>query len=273
MPDCRIVPNRPRMFIGSSAEGLRVAQALQAELEHDIDATIWSQGVFGLSEGTLESLVAAVENFDYAVLVLTPDDLVTKRGATSNGPRDNVLFEAGVFMGALGRRRTFFVAPRDRKLDLPSDFAGVTLALFNERTDGNIRAAIGPVALNIRIAIEATLEGSAATPASPASTSGGPGTSPPGLAGTGIDLLRLLDGLDSLLEALDPAKPASPLRGDHAELYKVFLRTIKDARPGDPLLAVLSEPKETALSGIFQMTAGEARTGLGIMRSALMSAP
>jgi hypothetical protein len=261
------------MFIGSSAEGLPVAQALQAELEYDVEATIWSQGVFGLSEGNLESLVAAVETFDFAVLVLTADDLVTKRGTTANAPRDNVLFEAGLFMGALGRRKTFYVAPRDRKIELPSDLAGVTVAQFNERKDGNIRAAIGPVALNIRIAIEATLGESVAAPVSLAPTSGGPSAGLPGAAHTSTDLLRLLDGLDGLLENLNPARPGSPLRGDDAKLYTVLLRNIRDARPHDPLLAVLSEPKETALSGVFQMTAGEARTGLSIMRSALMSTP
>ena len=41
--------SRPLMFIGSSTEGLSVARALQAELEHDVDAKVWDQGVFGLS--------------------------------------------------------------------------------------------------------------------------------------------------------------------------------------------------------------------------------
>src|SRR4051794_30612749 len=101
------------MFIGSSAEGLRVAQELQAELEHDVEATVWSQGVFGLSGGTLETLEARSHEFDFAVLVLSPDDLISKRETSGHVPRDNVVFEAGLFMGALGRRRTFLVACQD----------------------------------------------------------------------------------------------------------------------------------------------------------------
>lgn len=50
----------PRIFIGSSVEGLRVAEVIQLALEHVAECTIWSQGVFGLSMGTLESLVQGV---------------------------------------------------------------------------------------------------------------------------------------------------------------------------------------------------------------------
>jgi predicted nucleotide-binding protein len=87
------------VFIGSSAEGLRIAEAIQLNFDHDCETTLWSQGVFGLSEGTLEALVRATVGFDFAVLVLTPDDLVTKREREGSQPRDNVLFELGLFMG------------------------------------------------------------------------------------------------------------------------------------------------------------------------------
>lgn len=142
------------MFIGSSTEGLRVAQALQAELEHDVDATIWSQAVFGVSEGGLEALERQARNFDFASLVLTPDDLLRKRERSGNAPRDNVVFETGLFMGALGRARVFLVSCRDDELDLPTDLAGITPAEYNRRPDGNLRAAIGPAATAIRKKVE-----------------------------------------------------------------------------------------------------------------------
>lgn len=141
------------MFIGSSTEGLEIARALQAELEHDIDSKIWSQGVFGLSRTGIESLEAEARMVDFAALVLTPDDLVTKRGASETAPRDNLSFEAGLFIAALGRDRVFLVSCRDDALDLPSDLDGITPAQFNKRSD--LRAAIGPAATTIRSAVNA----------------------------------------------------------------------------------------------------------------------
>jgi hypothetical protein len=147
---------KPSVFIGSSAEGLDIAGYIQLGLEYYAECTIWHQGMFGLSGGTLASLLDAVDNFEYAILVLTPDDLIEKRSRVNRGPRDNVLFELGLFMGALGREQTFIVYCRDLPIDLPTDLAGVTAATYGSRTDNNLHAALGPVCLQIRSAIQRT---------------------------------------------------------------------------------------------------------------------
>lgn len=149
------MPSKPRIFIGSSVEGLKIAEFIQLGLEYYAECTVWHQGVFGLSKGTLEELVRAVHGFDHAVLVLTPDDLVHKRGVSRDSPRDNVVFELGLFMGALGRERTYIVYCRDKAIDLPTDLAGVTAASYAERGDGNLQAALGPVCTKIKMAIDA----------------------------------------------------------------------------------------------------------------------
>ena len=137
---------RPSLFIGSSTEGLRIAKALQVLLQHPCEVTVWSQGVFGLSRGTLETLVSALEKFDFAILALTPDDLTTSRELDRPAPRDNVLFELGLFMGGIGRNRTYIVYDRTLDLKLPSDLAGVSAATFEPHSDGNLQAALGPAA-------------------------------------------------------------------------------------------------------------------------------
>ena len=251
---------KPRVFIGSSSEGLPVAHALQAELEREFDVTIWTQGVFGLGALALESLEAALRDFDYAILVLTPDDLIDRRGAGMSVPRDNVIYEAGLFMGALGRHRTFLVAPRDSGLAIPTDLAGITIAQYRQRADNNLRAAIGPVATNIRVAIASDRR----PPAAPASRV---------FANESPDLARLLDDVDRLSEALEAGSASAQLRGDQARLYGALLRRVKLARPRDEMIAALEEPRETALSGVFTTTRAGAQTGLTFMRSALISAP
>lgn len=96
---------KPRAFIGSSVEGLGVAYAVQQNLVHDVEATVWSQGVFELSETSIESLIKVLETSDFGIFVFSPDDEVKMRGATSASIRDNVLFEMGMFLGKLGRER------------------------------------------------------------------------------------------------------------------------------------------------------------------------
>ena len=145
-----VTRSKARLFVGSSVEGLSVANEIQALLDHDAEVTVWHQGVFGPSGGTLESLVQMAPTFDFAVLVLTPDDVVTKRDNSKNAPRDNVLLELGLFIGTLGRERTYFVHPRE-DMALPSDLAGINPINYDaNRSDNNLRAAIGPVATSLR---------------------------------------------------------------------------------------------------------------------------
>ena len=125
---------RPCVFVGSSAEGLPIAKAIQVNLDRACEVVIWSQGVFGLSGGTLEALVEKAGEFDFAVLVITPDDMTQSRGNNQQSPRDNVLFELGLFIGVLGRKRSFVVYDRSAKIKLPTDLAGVTNAIYISRT-------------------------------------------------------------------------------------------------------------------------------------------
>lgn len=141
---------KPSLFIGSSTEGLEVARAAGYQLRDTAEVTIWNEGVFGLSQSALEALVNSLERFDFALLVATPDDLVTRRDEAALGPRDNILFELGLFMGRLGRARTYLLCD-PHTVRLPSDLAGVTVATYDsQRTDQNLIAALSPAAVMIR---------------------------------------------------------------------------------------------------------------------------
>jgi hypothetical protein len=134
---------------------LEVARAIEYLLHEDCEVTLWNEGVFGLGQTTLEALVNALERFDFAVLVLTPDDVVLSRNVERLAPRDNLMFELGLFMGRLGRSRTFVVCERSEQMKLPSDLAGVTIARFDrDRQDGNLIAALGPSCSLVRKSIK-----------------------------------------------------------------------------------------------------------------------
>lgn len=122
-------------------------------LDAACEVVLWSQGVFGLGEGTLESLVDRLDEFDFAVLVLSADDLSLSRGEVKQSPRDNVLLELGLFIGGLGRTRTFIVYDKNSSIKLPSDLAGVTAAPYQPHSSGNLQAALGAACTKIKTAI------------------------------------------------------------------------------------------------------------------------
>ena len=134
---------RPRVFIASSSEGLEIAKAIQLELDRDCEVEVWSQGLFSLSVSVLDSLISSLDTHDFAIIVVTPDDLVETRNRKHEAPRDNVIFELGLFMGAIGRSRTYIIHDRTKPLKLPSDLDGITKASFEPHSSGNLQAALG----------------------------------------------------------------------------------------------------------------------------------
>src|SRR5487761_1923921 len=147
-PNSAQTVEKPSLFIGSSSEGLDVARAIKEQFDAEADVDLWNEGVFQLNTSYLESLLRATSLYDFAVLVLTPDDLVTSRGTRRAAPRDNVIFEHGLFLGRLGPRRAFIVC--DESLRLFSDFAGITVATYRPREDGKWVSTVSKACNQIR---------------------------------------------------------------------------------------------------------------------------
>lgn len=146
---------KPKIFIGSSVEGLSVAYAIQQNLTHDAEATVWDQGVFALSKTTIESLNQVLESVDFGIFVFSPDDETVMRGEKSSSVRDNVLFELGLFIGKLGRDRVFFVVPDGCHIHIPTDLLGIAPGKYNpNREDKSFQAATGATCNQIRIQIK-----------------------------------------------------------------------------------------------------------------------
>lgn len=83
----------PRLFIGCSKEQLSWAYALQEGLHHDVEATVWTQGIMELSDLILNNLLKQLANSDYGAFILAPDDVLRIRKSTVEVARDNVIFE------------------------------------------------------------------------------------------------------------------------------------------------------------------------------------
>jgi hypothetical protein len=136
--------DKPRIFLGSSGKQAKLLQALTRGLEDVAHVEPWTTS-FNPGTTTLERLLELAHEVDFAALVFAQDDWTgTSLPASPHpesgqaSPRDNVVFEAGLFGGALGMRRTFILHARGSKL--PSDLLGLTCIRYDEtRTAAEIR--------------------------------------------------------------------------------------------------------------------------------------
>jgi CRP/FNR family transcriptional regulator, cyclic AMP receptor protein len=140
-------PNaRPILFIGSSSESLPVAKAFEAAIPGSAAETRLWTGVFKASSFPIDNLAAQVHVCDFAVLVAAPDDRVFSRWRASNAPRDNVIFELGLFMGEISLARTFLLDPGNVKL--PSDLKGINTLRYKPKVK-DLAAAVADAAAEL----------------------------------------------------------------------------------------------------------------------------
>ncbi|MFN0037560.1 MAG: STING domain-containing protein [Saprospiraceae bacterium] len=134
---------KPTLFIGSSTEGLPVAELVKKHLSDFADCSIWNEeDVFGYGRSIFETLMELLSFFEYGVMVGTADDYVEvpSRGEKHIEARDNVIFELGLFYGRLGREKVFFLKEKGAKT--PSDLLGIALPDFSSKDAADLEEQI-----------------------------------------------------------------------------------------------------------------------------------
>lgn len=144
-----------KIFIGSSGESRKIANAIQENLESDFTVVVWDHDIFSLGEGQFDSLIRASKDFDFAVFVADADDVLLKRSVQGFAPRDNVILEIGIFIGSMGRDRVYIVGPANSAVMLPSDLSGINIGKYNIRDPEYLASALNPVSNRIRQQVEA----------------------------------------------------------------------------------------------------------------------
>jgi Predicted nucleotide-binding protein containing TIR-like domain len=135
--------DKPRIFLGSSGKQQKLVQALTRGLEDVANVEPWTTS-FNPGTTTLERLLELAREVDFAAFVFAQDDWTTNSppasdpsGSGQASPRDNVVFEAGLFGGALGMRRTFILHASGSKL--PSDLLGLTSIRYEATNPAEMR--------------------------------------------------------------------------------------------------------------------------------------
>jgi hypothetical protein len=122
-----------------SSEGLDVARAVEDNLRRpDLKIDVWDEAEKSQNQWLLASLLNSASFYDFGIAILTPDDVRLARQSSRLGlhkrekaPRDNVVFEAGLFLGRLGVGRSFVLVHKQAKL--PTDLGGTIVNLFDAK--------------------------------------------------------------------------------------------------------------------------------------------
>jgi len=141
--------------LGSSGKQGKLLQALTRGLSDIADVEPWTAS-FNPGVSTLERLLELTREVDFAVFIFAQDDWTSVAPATADdseagqaSPRDNVVFEAGLFGGVLGMRRTFILHANGAKL--PTDLLGLTSVRYSgEASPAEVRM----INQKIRAAVE-----------------------------------------------------------------------------------------------------------------------
>ena len=135
---------KPRIFIGSSNERRQLASALATAMGPFALGVPWLGDVFKLGQGTVASLETEAATSDFAVFVFAADDAVRMRGEEYRVARDNVVYELGLFSGALRSDRCYILVAEREDLHLPSDLRGLTLGTYDPAHKDELVNAVTP---------------------------------------------------------------------------------------------------------------------------------
>ena len=100
-------------------------------------------------------LTQAARTNDFAIIILTADDVTVSRDVAAPAPRDNLIVEFGWFMSAFGPRRSFFVVEEAVKTKIPSDLHGVIYTTFRRRE--NPQLTMGSTASRLQATIQRSM--------------------------------------------------------------------------------------------------------------------
>ena len=154
----RAMPPKHKVFLGSSGESKWLAREIEGSLQDfdTVEVDAWYHfGSWSAGASTLESLEHRLRECDFAVLVLSDDDLTQSRdNPLRPSPRDNVVFELGLFMGRFGRDRAFFFFPNTRDFKMPSDLYGITAFPYNLPDRQRAQQVVSPACTKIVRQIE-----------------------------------------------------------------------------------------------------------------------
>ncbi len=152
-----------KVFIGATKENAGALDMLVLLLGRmGIKTLRWTTAVEKGGVVSTELLATDKKKIDFAVLIMTPDDNLELRKEHYIAPRDNLVFEAGLYTSALGHDRVILLVPETvDPVRLPTDFAGFKYVKYKAPqgklqglSQERLKEALEPPAEEIRNKVE-----------------------------------------------------------------------------------------------------------------------
>ena len=126
---------KPRIFIGSSKESVKIAEKVKSLLDGEYVCQLWCDNFFDLGQCTYHELLKKSLSFDYAIFIGGKDDYVRRESDRTHkyAARDNVYLEFGLYAGILTYARCFFLIQEG--CQIASDLLGVNVCIAGKKYD------------------------------------------------------------------------------------------------------------------------------------------
>lgn len=132
---------KTKIIIFSSKEGLELAQHVQKSFyPKEFSVKLWTNGFFEFSKPYINNFISIEKEYDFAVFIVSNDDVVKYRNKKYFKPRDNVIFELGLCIGAFGLSQILVAKPDF--VSLPTDMLGVSVYDYFIDEDINTTAGV-----------------------------------------------------------------------------------------------------------------------------------
>jgi predicted nucleotide-binding protein len=125
------------IFLGYSSQATETGNLLFKYLSEDLKLRVFDWHDFRTGHSIWESIEQAEHFTNCGLFLFMADDKLAVGSKREFAPRDNVVYEAGYFAGAKGRKASLIIREEDAKI--PSDLGGILyLKLVNRRDISSI---------------------------------------------------------------------------------------------------------------------------------------
>lgn len=133
--------NKKRIIMFSSSEGLQLAQHVQKSFyPKEYSVRLWTNGLFELSKPYINNFLDIKKEYNFAIFIISNDDVVKYRNKKYSKPRDNIIFKIGLCIGTFGLESVIIAKPEF--VTLPSDLMGIGVYDYYIDGDMNITAGV-----------------------------------------------------------------------------------------------------------------------------------